>query len=146
MSKSDLIDCLTKGETLLYSASGEGDMGLTNKRIIVLNGPASEFKDIRYPHIASIEWGAYDNIWYIVIGAIAALFGWALTGQSGDLASMGIFFIIAGIVLVALYFFTKKSGLIIVTEQEKIAYSFKGRESHDMVKEISKIVREHDKP
>lgn len=140
---SYLDDC----EKLLYTTEGTAEyLGFTNSRVIYLGfkglfGQKKQFKDIRYSHISSLVFTFSSNLLILIAGIALFIFAFIL---STEIAEMMMWIIIPGLVLVVVYFFTRKTTIIFVTEQEKIPFRFKGTEALDMATTISKIVRKYE--
>ena len=140
---SQFDEYLVEDERFIYTAEGTNEyLGFTNKRIIYLGTTGAfcqqkQFKDIKYPHIflylqIHIQSVAIHNRSVCIIGIIL---------RSGHITSI---LLVIGILLVIIYFCIRKAAIIFVTEQEKIAFRFRGSEAQQMVVTITKIVREHE--
>ena len=112
---------LVDNEILIYTAEGTNDnLYLTNKRVIHTSqkGFLSQnkfFKDIDYRHISSIEYGTISHIWLLILGILLFISGF--TSREFNLL------IVVGVIFGALYFVLRKTGIIFITENEKITYN-----------------------
>jgi len=137
---------LNDGEKLLYTTEGKAEyLGFTDSRVIYLGlkglfSQEKQFKDIRYSHISSVALSFTSNFLILMAGIALCIVALIL---STEIAEM-MWLIIPGLVLVVVYFFTRKTTIIFVTEQEKIPFRFKGTEALDMATTISKIVRKYE--
>ena len=144
---SELDGYLNEGEKLLYTAEGEAEyLGFTDSRVIYLGvkglfSQEKQFKDVEYSHISSVAFSFTGNLWMLIAGIVLCAFGLIIALEE----DIGILLLMPGLVLVVLYFFSRKATIIFVTEQEKIPFRLKGAEALDMATTISKIVREYDK-
>ena len=145
VDKMEKNDYLVEGETLLYSAEGDNEnLFFTDKRVLYIGKTGSfsqnaKFKDIMIHHISSVEWGTISYLWLLILGALIAIIGLA----SGNNSTIPM--LIVGAILIALYFYYRKAGLIFITEKEKIPFRFGGADAEKIVKEITKIIRKFDK-
>lgn len=140
---------LFDGETLAYSAQGDiKNLYITNKRVIcttkggnVLNN--STFKDISISHISSIEWKNITYPWALVVGIISII-GGVGSLNVGDYNILTTILVTIGAILILVYLFYKKSGMVIITDCEKIPLTFGGYDAEKNVSEMTKIIREMD--
>lgn len=157
VDKMEKEEYLVEGETILYSIEGAGEgyignLDFTEKRIIITEKTGSsskqaKFKDIMFHHISSIEWRTISHLWMLILGIILVIFGLvymndATINQTFNVSLLGL---IIGLISIVVYFYSKESGIIFITESEKIPFRFGGASAETDVKEITKIIREFDK-
>lgn len=152
VDKMEKEEYLLEGETILYSieGAGEGYIGnlyFTEKRILItgktgLFSKKAKFKDIMFHHISSIEWGTISYLWVLILGIIMFIIGVALMEYGTILSPL---LAILGALHIVYYFFYRESGIIFITESEKIPFRFGGASAETDVKKITKIIRKFDK-
>ena len=98
-------------------------------------------KDMLYPHISSIEQNSVKYDWLFGVGALVGLGGVIGLIKSGDVYS--IMALIIGAALIGVYYYTKRSGLVLITAAEKFNFDVAGNNANKIVKDVFKIVRGH---
>lgn len=137
----DTKDLLVDGETLLYTAEGRNEnLYITDRRVIYTgqSGTWTKFKklkDIDFHHISSIEWSTMAKEWLMVVSALLIVAGIL---QKGELATL---LVIGGLIPFYFYLRSLKSGIVFVTENERVLFNYSGSEAETHVKEITKIIR-----
>lgn len=121
--------------------SGSDKLVLTDRRLILfdLTSENDDVKDLTYSHISSIEQTSEDKMWLLGIGVLLGLAGAARLYGVGD--NIGLLLLISGVVLVAAYYYTKKSGLVFITAAEELVYGINGTESESIAKDVFKTIR-----
>ena len=121
--------------------SGSDRLVLTDRRLILfdLTSKNDDVKDLTYSHISSIEQTSEDKMWLLGIGVLLGLGGAARLYGVAD--NIGLLLLISGVVLVAAYYYTKKSGLVFITAAEELVYGINGTESESIAKDVFKTIR-----
>lgn len=137
----DTNEYLVEGEKLLYTLEGRNEnLYITDRRVIYTGqtGTWSKFKrlkDIDFHHISSIELSTASNEWIMIVGALLIVAGIFLRGELATLLVIG------GVITFYFYIRSLKSGIVFVTEYEKVLFNLSGSEAETHLKEITKIIR-----
>ena len=129
---------LLSGEAVIYRGFG---LVVTNQRLIFQSEGSVDLRTATIDCVGLCRYSTHQKLWALVLGVLFVLVGIGVLLRDSNSAGVGFVFI--GLLLIGLYFITKRSELRIYAGGSLIPITITGHHADELQDAINAIQKSH---